>query len=62
MSYDSPDRDGDPIVAIDLLNRMDGLYSKSKIEVNVAPITSVTLDQAKAKLNAVVAEAHEAPG
>ena len=39
---------------------MDNLYSKKKIEVNVAPMTSMTLDQARAKLDAAVAETHEA--
>ncbi len=53
-SYDSPDRDGDPMTAIDLLNRMDGLYRGKKVEVSLPTITSVTVDQTRAKILAMM--------
>jgi len=59
-SYDSPDRDGDPIKAMDMLCRLEGAYKTKPREVNVAPIASVAMDQARvrskllAKIEAVV--------
>jgi len=41
-SYEDPDRDGDPMVAIALLNRMDGLYRRNKAEV-AASVGSTTV-------------------
>ncbi|MFC2003111.1 terminase small subunit [Chloroflexota bacterium] len=42
-SYDDPDRDGDPMVAIDLLNRMDGLYRGNKVEVSASSGSSTVV-------------------
>ncbi len=52
--YNDPDRDGDPIVAIDLLNRLDGAYKTKPREVHVAPIASVTAGRVREKLAAKI--------
>jgi len=50
-SYDSPDRDGDPMTAIDLLNRMDGAYpNKVKIVTPGGPSSVVVAEDARTKL------------
>ena len=53
-SYDSPDRAGDPIAAMDMLCRLEGLYKTRPREVHVAPITRVIMDQARTKLLAKI--------
>jgi len=63
-NYDSPDRDGDPIKAMDILCRLEGAYKTKPREVNVAPIARVTVDQAKirAKLLAKIEAVVKRPG
>ncbi|MFC1939983.1 terminase small subunit [Chloroflexota bacterium] len=63
-SYDSPDRNGDPIAAMDMLCRLEGAYKTKPREVNVAPIARVIVDQARirAKLLAKIEAVVKRPG
>jgi len=49
-SYNDPDRDGDPIRAIDILNKMCGDYAPNRMELTGQHGGSVRIEDTRAKL------------
>jgi len=54
QAYPSMVRLRDPVDAIIELCRLDGAYKKKPMAIQIAPITSVTVDQTRAKLHAML--------